>query len=546
MIRDLKLSRKFTYAFGVICALCLLQGIFAMAGLFRIGTLSHDLAARSMPAVKALDVMGAQIQCARRMELAALLCSNINCVDNYLTLRNEALEKYRNARADFLSLPITAAERSQIESASAQFDSYTDQTGGILHGFGATGTFNNAEFGQRELGLLGPFNQALSILNALSAEYDQESKRDSNGVNSADSMLLWLNLGLVITVICFCVAVGYGLSQMIVPPIEQVTQALERVAQKDLDISVEVASNDEIGRLSQALNSTVGSMRSALHTVAETAQILSGTAIELSVRSAQTSSNTQTETAKINQIAAAVHEMSATIREISHNASTAAETSRSSAKTAVHGGDVMQRASDTMAQIAEATGSVSGKMDSLAERSREIGKVVSVIQEISEQTNLLALNAAIEAARAGEHGRGFAVVAGEVRRLAERTKGATEEIAGTIRSIQAETHDTAAVMSLSSSTVQSGLSETTAAQSSINSTITASHDLDKMIELIATAASQQTSASSEISENAGEISQLATENSEAYEEIAEACNNLSKLASDLDGVIHQFNLGSGV
>jgi methyl-accepting chemotaxis protein len=73
----------------------------------------------------------------------------------------------------------------------------------------------------------------------------------------------------------------------------------------------------------------------------------------------------------------------------------------------------MHAAAATMEKIAAATGTVSEKMGSLAHRSEEIGKVVSVIQEISEQTNLLALNAAIEAARAGEHGRGFAVVAGK-------------------------------------------------------------------------------------------------------------------------------------
>ena len=260
----------------------------------------------------------------------------------------------------------------------------------------------------------------------------------------------------------------------------------------------------------------------------------------------QSAGNANTQSSKTNQIAAAAQEMTATIGEISHNAESAASASRTSAETADQGGTVMHAAAATMEKIAAATGTVSEKMTSLAHRSEEIGKVVSVIQEISEQTNLLALNAAIEAARAGEHGRGFAVVAGEVRRLAERTKSATEEIAGTIRSIQDETRTTLQVMQDSRSAVETGISETARAQQSLEAIIESSKQVEHQIQLIATAATEQTAASGEISESAGQISQLATENSHGAEEAVEALKNLASLANNLDGMIGQFRLESTV
>jgi methyl-accepting chemotaxis protein len=283
-------------------------------------------------------------------------------------------------------------------------------------------------------------------------------------------------------------------------------------------------------------------MRSVLRSVAQGAETLSAAAAQLSARSTHSSGNVQSQANNINQIAAASQQMTATIGEISRNIETAAVISRESAEAANLGGAVMKEAATTMEQIAAAAGSVEEKMTSLARRSEEIGKVVRAIQEISEQTNLLALNAAIEAARAGEHGRGFAVVAGEVRRLAERTKGATQEIAGTIGNIQAETRETLEVMSHSRGNVEAGLSETARARTSLEAIIGSSREVENQIQMIAASAIEQTAASAEISEGANHISILATETSLAAEESALACKNLSELATDLDGIIRQFRI----
>jgi methyl-accepting chemotaxis protein len=133
------------------------------------------------------------------------------------------------------------------------------------------------------------------------------------------------------------------------------------------------------------------------------------------------------------------------------------------------------------------------------------------------------------------------VVAGEVRRLAERTKAATEEISTTITRIQYETRMTLEVMQGSRTAVENGMTETERARKSLEATIEASKQVEHQIHLIATSATQQTSASSEISESAAQISQLATETAQASQESVEALKNLASLASELDGMIRQFH-----
>jgi methyl-accepting chemotaxis protein len=390
--------------------------------------------------------------------------------------------------------------------------------------------------------VLASFNSTLSVLNedlALNAKYGTE---ESNAVTASAKRATWINVAISLLIVALCAVIGTVLTRLIAPRIAMASTALQQFAAKDLTVQVNESGTDEIGQLNSALNQTLASVREVVKSVSQGAKTLSSATTEMSARSVESAGNANTQSSKTNQIAAAAQEMTATIGEISHNAESAANASRMSAETADQGGAVMHAAAATMERIAAATGTVSEKMTSLAHRSEEIGKVVSVIQEISEQTNLLALNAAIEAARAGEHGRGFAVVAGEVRRLAERTKSATEEIAGTIRSIQEETRTTLQVMQDSRSAVETGISETARAQQSLEAIIESSKQVEQQIELIATAATEQTAASGEISESAGQISQLATENCHGAEEAVEALKNLALLANDLDGMIGQFRL----
>jgi methyl-accepting chemotaxis protein len=540
-LKNLPVSKKFVYAFGIVCVLCILLGSYTSITFRGIATKSVDVSDNSFPSVLALSAMRGGANTVRREDLELLLCQTATCTSDHTAKRQKGMEAYQANLKIYEPMVSYPGERELYQKLNATFAQYIDasnRAGALL----AATKIGDALDLLTSDATMASFTTAMTAMDddlSLNAKYGSE---DSKAAAGASTSATWIGICATLLIVGLCALTGMILTRLIAPPLQAAAAALERVADKDLTVSVEESGTDEIGRLAVALNTSVAAMRKVLVSVAQGAETLSAATTEMSARSIESAGNANTQSSKTNQIAAAAQEMTATIGEISHNAETAAGASRLSADTATQGGSVMQSAATTMEKIAAATSTVSSKMDSLAHRSEEIGKVVSVIQEISEQTNLLALNAAIEAARAGEHGRGFAVVAGEVRRLAERTKGATEEIAGTIRSIQEETRETLQVMDESRTAVESGLGETAHARKSLDSIIEASKQVEHQIHLIASAATQQTAASGEIAESAGQISQISTENAHAAEEAVEALKNLASLASDLDGMIRQFHL----
>jgi methyl-accepting chemotaxis protein len=540
-LRNLPISRKFTVAFGIVCCLCILLGAFTFLTFRNIAQKITSVSEVSLPGLINIVSIQNGVNTERRQSLEMLLCQTPACLAEHGGKRQKAISDYRDSMKSMAGLVTDPDDVQHYQAFAATINAYQDASDRGINLLTAGKTGDALDLLTSDV-VTAPLNGSLAATEFGLNLHSKAGIENSKGATSASAHATWINAGATLLIVLLCALIGTILTHVIGPPLQAATDALERVAEKDLTVSMSESGTDEIGRLSTALNTCVTAMRSVLQSVEQGADTLSAATTEISSRSVQTASNAHTQSSKTNQIAAAAQEMTATIGEISHNAENAASASRVSAETANQGGAVMQAAAVTMEKIATATSSVEQKMTSLAHRSEEIGKVVSVIQEISEQTNLLALNAAIEAARAGEHGRGFAVVAGEVRRLAERTKGATEEIAGTIRSIQEETRATLQVMQDSRAAVETGMEETAHARKSLEAIIESSQQVEHQIELIATAATEQTAASGEISEAAGHISQLSSENAQGAEEAVEALKNLASLASDLDGMIHQFRL----
>lgn len=540
-VRNLSIARKFTFAFGIISLLCVGLAVYMFFTLRDVGAKAAEVSSDSIPSVVYLANMRNNANNIRRAELALLLCQTPECNTHYQEVRRKAIEDGQATAKAYEPLISIPSERELYQKFSTSLAQYLEVSNRSMEALAA----GNKEEGTQLLLAPAEVSEHVTVLDAANEILKlnaREAIGDAAGVDAASVRATWISVLTTLAIVLASILIGTQLNGLVTPPIRRVMDMAQRLVARDMTAQVAVTATDEIGRMGEALNNSIVTMREVLQSVAQGSQTLSAATTEISTRAQESAGNAKNQSSMTTQIATAAQEMTATIGEISRNAESAASASRLSAETATRGGEVMQATTATMEKIASATSSVSERIASLAQRSQEIGNVVNVIQEISEQTNLLALNAAIEAARAGEHGRGFAVVAGEVRRLAERTKAATEEISGTIHSIQEETRQTIEVMDGSRAAVDSGLEETARARKSLDEIIEASRQVEHQIQLIASAATEQTAASGEISESAGRISDLSAQNTQGAEEAVAALGDLSRLATDLDSMIRQFQL----
>jgi methyl-accepting chemotaxis protein len=348
---------------------------------------------------------------------------------------------------------------------------------------------------------------------------------------------LSINVAIMLAIVALGVLIARSVLRQLGGEPADAVRVMKRAAAGDLTVDIPQSS---AGSLLGELSRMLCAIRQMVGDISSKSDIVRRTAEGISVASGQVAVASHRQADSASAMAAAVEQLTVSINQISESAHDTEQYSSTAATLAASGETRVAEAANEMALIAQQTSSAAGAIRSLESRATEISTIANVIKEIAAQTNLLALNAAIEAARAGEQGRGFAVVADEVRKLAERTSSATEEIASMIGAIQADTATAVDTMDKALPQVERGLDLARQAEHSLREIRDGAGTTLERIRDVALATQEQSAASTSIAQQVESIAQMVEETSASTQHTADSAHDLDVIARELGELVARF------
>lgn len=405
-----------------------------------------------------------------------------------------------------------------------------------------TGAAQEPDIGAVVVAARPEFSEWLRVINVFIDMQEETNKAMGAEARSvAASFNTWM---LVFGAIAATVGgtFAWWLVRTITAPIADLKKVFIQVASGDLRARSHVDRGDEFGHLAGSFNELMNTMHEAIQGVSTATEQVAASAQDIAGNSTEMATSVEIQTGEVRQASSALTQLSASISDIASKAGNTAQEADEAGRVARDGADVVRKAVRDMQAIDQTVTESAQIVGELGRKSDRIREIANVIADIADQTNLLALNAAIEAARAGEHGRGFAVVADEVRKLAERTRQATEEVSDSINSIRTETERAVSQISTGTVRVKEGVEQANTAGDRMQDIESKSTTVSSLINDIAASGKQQAEATEQISSSVNVINDRAVELTQAATRSSHSAMELQAKSEQLRGLVKRFKV----
>ena len=561
-MKNLKLRSLLTIGFGLMLGLLAIVGGLSIYSTRDLSASIVDIATRRMPNLSNFGALETEVYVARSLALAvfreetaspksASALKEISdsrkktWADIDETMRKiEAVPRKTQATTDMHNRLVTAM--NEYRSINAPLDSTLQKLASAAASGDAT------QFSRMQEEYKANFEKALTssvqLREVVATNINQQvSLGESDGQAAIEQSSTYTNLivTLMIGGILSGTFIGWAILRAVFHQVggepAYIQSIMKHVSNADLSVRVDLRPGDTESAL-YAISVTIANLRSIIDTISANANEIAAASEELSATSEKIAASSENQSQAATSMAASVEQMTVSISHVSDSANDANRIAQQSGDAANDGAKTIRSVVDDISRVAHDIGNAAKSVEELGEQSREISSVVNIIKEVADQTNLLALNAAIEAARAGEQGRGFAVVADEVRKLAERTSASTEDIARIVNQINTGTGHAVQTMRQQSEEVKTTVDLSQRAGATVGQINDASSAVCSAVTNISLALSEQSTASSEIAKNVEYIASMSEDNTVAVREVAQATQSLSGRAAQLQETVNRFKL----